>query len=343
VKNFQRYLQIDLIRSIAIMMMLLSHCIDFFYNGNNLVVKQLNLVLVLLSFTFFLFVFGASLYISYLSKHPLHNNKKLSERALILVIVFFTINFFVIYFDNRSQSIYEIFTFQYIANYSEFLITFIILIISTRYFVTSYLLLLSKPIYILVCMVTLFILGLIMYGVNIPEYFVGIKSLFVGHRGMYRFPILFYFLVFIIGMHYGKSLLKQSSNIYKNIVILLMLSYMFVSFVSIYIDGINSLSIIKRWPPNINFIIIGLLALILILKFFDIFANRILKFKSIIIKLSQNALNIYLIHVLLLYLYKFFVGYKIDQISIIPITFFVLILICFAIIYIKDKLTLKTS
>jgi|GEM_PF-1119208 len=341
---------LDILRGIAVFLMILSHAIYFLHDGSNNILHSIQNFGDTVAFTTFLLVSGAVIYINYQRKKNDFKNLKLSilKRIIILLICYYIIAFIsALKLDNLSQAtlgqlIIDILILKKIPGFTEFLIVFIVY--SFIYFLwPKTVVKLGKKTWrgILIGLI-IYLIGYGLYFIEIPEPINFYKSIFAGDKilfiseGFYRFPLLQYFIVFIIGISLGRFLYHEI-NIQKRkkIAFLAMLYLLFAITLTLIIkpyENFSEFNDFERWPPTIPFIVLGLFfsftVLLFILKRSSVHLQP--KLYKILTALGQNAFMYFMIHLCILQIYDKFICKKFDSwiisLSLVIVLFFITIL-----------------
>ncbi|MBU0976258.1 MAG: acyltransferase family protein [Patescibacteria group bacterium] len=296
-----RIVALDILRGVAVFLMVLAHTISFIYKGNSETLELLKNVGNTVCFTTFLFTSGVSSYLAYIRIPENSWNRKrksLSKRLLALILGYYLVAF-VSRIDSIGsvQDVIRILILRDVPGYTEFLIPFVvfgILILFGRSFIKR---ISSSVSTTLVLSVFFFVLGSTIYDLNTGGLLKPYISILAGADGLYRFPLFQYFPVYLIGLNFGSRLKSNGGNIKIMALryIPAQLISMFVFFLPWEIPHINTFN---RWPPSIFFISVGLLFSLLTLVFTEIIHKKksLKKFAG----LGKTALGIYIWHDIIL-------------------------------------------
>ena len=339
-KKNKRIISVDILRGIAVFLMVLAHSIAFLSKEETFLLAFLRNTGDILCFTIFLFVSGISSYLAYLSiadKEWSVKKKKLLKRNIVLLLGYYLValvaslkSFSLSISGENLEEFLRILLLINVPSYTEFLIPFIFYGFLI-YFFRNYLKKLSGFAILLISVsVITFALGIVLYSVNLPEPLVYYKALFAGQENLYRFPIMQYFPVLLIGFSMGRSLLgldknKERYKVYAKylaLLILLLFSSFIINSSGHYLLGFN------RWPPSVLFISLGLSVAVSLLIIIEILkeismTNSVLK---PLILLGKMALGIFVVHDIILHINDLLFGFKSDN-SLIVIIAFLIVLI----------------
>ena len=254
-----------------------------------------------ISYTFFLFSFGAGLFYS-ISKPIKLKYKKYLNKALIWLITYYLlsiIGYIVFTYDATNAidlsitTLINIFLLKTPIPLVDFFISFVIFLLLTVTFKKAILITISN--YILIIML-IFVFNLISFFARETVDTNTIGSLFWGYKNYSYFPILNYSLVFLLGLNYSFVKTYKSKSKY-------MILAMFSLFVPLEIYLYKKFDY-SRFPPNTQFILYGLSILYCILAIINFIpANKIpQKVKNGITAVGKNIFKFYITHTLIIFL-----------------------------------------
>jgi len=314
---------LDFIRGISVALMILAHAIFFFHDGTNFWLNALARTGNTVCFTVFLFVSGAALYYSHLAKPEVRPSaRRLWERFAYIVIGFYLIAFMAsvdllprLDLELISTKILKIIFLLDPPSFTEFLIPFILYTLS--FFVLRHLYLISSRNLLVTFELgyLFYLLAYFIYPWLLPSPAREIKALFVGDEGLNRFPVFQYFPVLLLGMYWGQFLSQVRTRGKRDLQALILgMVFLGVVLVSTFLSTAYPLAILDptlRWPPSVSFISIGLALAFFLYVFFENLAQvrwlqRPFRF---IVYLGQDAFDLYIVHILILYFYKYIFGF----------------------------------
>lgn len=355
-----------MLRGLAVVLMLFAHSVSFFNSMQHPVLRFVGKYGNTIVFTTFLFVSGAVAYISYMSvsseKKWKEKKNKILIRSAKLLLTYYLVAFFasikVFYSEGVSQwprLVYEILLLVRVPSFSEFLIPFVIyglLIIPFRkilkFIADNYLVMILTG-------VLVYLIGVIMYSVRIPAPFVYYTSFLSGYSDWFRFPVLQYFPVFILGAFWGGVTLRstQANKILTALVVLgaLVLGFLTINFsaysaptLEVYEVGV----FFNRWPPSVNFILFGLMTVFFGYLVIELTRkiDRVGIVKGFFLFLGKEAFSFYVYHIIILYLYRAVFNQKFGN-PLIVVALFTLLLVISALIIlmassIRQRVSLKS-
>jgi hypothetical protein len=208
--------------------------------------------------------------------------------------------------------LFDLLVLKRIGDYAEFILPFIVytaLILNFSKFLKWSI---SSKIVVITISVLSYFLGFLIYNLNLGMDLNLYKGILAGHDGLYRFPLLQYLPVFLIGLYYGKILYNKTNYLNKDIIVdtIGTGTVLSISIFSSLVASVPYGESFNRWPPSIAFLSIGwFIALVIIL-----ISNWIPKIPGFITTIGQNALNIYFVHIIILEIYKLTSGVKTDNV-----------------------------
>lgn len=327
-KSKKRILLLDKLRGIAVFFMILAHSVVFFNFNSNQKLDYISRFGDTIAFTFFLFVSSAVGYLSYIHthKHDKTLRRRTINRIFMLLIGYWVIGITVsarsLYYSDLSgiiEKLVRIILFIDLPSYSEFLFPFIVYGLLTYIFRRQLKALLSNSLMTVLLAISLYLLGAIVHGLDIPNDLAYITSLFAGYKDWFRFPILQYAPVYLLGMLWMRLIvdnkmqarIKYSSIFLYFSLLALVLGLFINNFTNIY--AIESL--LTRWPPTPFFVLTGLI--IVLISSLLIESTKSLTLTALIQwgfnLLGKKAFLYYIVHIVLLYLYRYFLNEKIDN------------------------------
>lgn len=330
----KRFVFIDILRAIAILLMILTHVVALTFDHSNAPwLQTISLLGGTVCFTMFLFLLGVSNSISYISEdfdpeEESRKKHKLLWRVFQIVILYYVIAFFVTLVNtsmlvdhNNNQKIYEllrVFYLQNIPQFSEFLITLAVFLFSTIFLKGLYKKIISSIWLVSIVSFAIYFIGFLLSYLYIQDSRIEVwKSLIVGGQSLHTFPVFQYTPVFIIGLYVGNLLIRKQliinrfkkyaliSSALFGIYIISALVYTFYRPLSLFeirlIEG--------RFPPSIAFIAFGLAICIALFAIAQLISKRTSLNYSILTRIfsliSRHSLSYMLWHIILLFAYKY--------------------------------------
>lgn len=341
-KQNQRELTVDILRGITVLLMILAHTIGFIHNGANPILIFLNRFGDTICFTAFLFLSGISVYLGFLSKKNEPDLKiKVFRKTFSLLIGYYLISFITFYKDfipltlSVPTHVYKIIFFINVPSYAEFLITFAFFGIAVNIFPKIFLKLSRSLKLVLITGTVLYIIGSLLYYIQVPSLLISTKALLSGSSGLFRFPILQYSIVYFLGLKWG-AFLKNETDQRAREKLTLYVSLLLVSLI-IILQSLKltlNLKILDpglRWPPTVTFITIGLCFVFICFSLLFLIQRKNLH--NIILRITNifghYALDFFIFHTIVLKLYDILFHQKFSFVPIIVFAFFVVLLLSF--------------
>lgn len=308
----------DFLRAVAVILMVAAHGIFFFHDGTDPVLAILSRTANTIVFTVFLFVSGAATYHAYIHSPQRGINRRIVIRTLALLLGYYTIAVIGICSvgDIRSPAdlfflISQVLLFRSVPSFTEFMIPFIVFSFSVALFGNLYAHMLKHPYKLISNAVLLYIFGSVMYQLPVADWFTPYKAIFSGQLGMLRYPVLHYAPVFLAGMYWGKKSYTHPPGIPRIFGIYIAITAIGAVCMGISLFGTYPiLDPVYRWPPSVGFLAIGVSAV-----FFLFFVYRLIqkstrteKLWSIFLYTGRDSYDIFIIHLIILYLYRMLHG-----------------------------------
>jgi len=316
----ERNYSIDLMKTILVLGMILSHTLDSLIIEQNTITIILRNYFNLVSFSGFMFIFGYNAYNSYIINE---NNKikNLLKNILKILIIFWISGFLFDYFALKNHDInnyVKILLLLRLPGYSEFLVTFILVNLSLILFKKIYYKISKKNKYIIIAI----IVSLLFTIVPPIELKIPWINLFL-RTNESTFPLLPYINLFFFGIYFAKN--KPKYN-FITLVILTM-------FYFIYYIGMDKTT---RFPISLYYMIgsyVFIYGYYYISKLCNYIKNKnILSYTTLIGKNSLLSLLISNIFVLILPYYNIR-----GNGTLAIIIYLIIIFTCYLIIYIINK------
>ncbi len=327
----KRETMIDILRGIAVAIMVITHVIAITYRGSDATVINIGLFGGITSFTFFLVLSGISTYLGTLSlsqeEYQLKKGKAL-QRTLKIIVAYYLIAFVSAFVTLKIFSlppnaswisgIIEIILLITLPQFAEFLITLAFYSLSVTFLFRFYKFVLRNPLLaILISIASYGIAHFLAYvdlGSNIAN---NLKALFVGHiystGQLHSFPILQYLPIFIFGLFFGKFILNnQTKSLRVRISLIWLVVFGALTFAGsiafkyLPTQILNPLPDEGRFPPSLTFLTLSLsftLGVVLVYLLVNNFLPKVVK--AYLHFLGVNALKLLVFHSLVLFLFKY--------------------------------------
>jgi peptidoglycan/LPS O-acetylase OafA/YrhL len=227
------------------------------------------------------------------------------------------------------QDILKILFLIEIPGYTEFLLPFILfgtIILSGRNPIRKIVRTFPST---LIFSIFFFVLGNTVFDLNISGGMQPYISIIAGSDSLYRFPLLQYSPVFLLGLYFGKLINRKGHSI-RTISIPYILTLLILVSTHFITPKIYHLNTFDRWPPSIAFLSAGLLV-----SFFMIyFSSYFEEYNSIkpLVKLGKTALGIYIWHDIILQINAKVFKFETDSHFLILTAFGTILLVSFGIV-----------
>lgn len=197
---------IDCFKGILTLQMILAHCFQFYSvldseKGWLFVTDYINLT----TFSGFVFAFGYASYNAYIKKELKTGLKKILRNIVRLLIAFYISSFaFVIFIEGmffRKDKILDILLIKRLAGWSEFIIAFAGVLVLTILLMKV---LKSNNIKFLILISCISLISCSIPAKEVPA----ILGIFIGGQGSAYYPVIPYYLYFIIGIYFVRNQVK---------------------------------------------------------------------------------------------------------------------------------------
>jgi hypothetical protein len=331
---------LDFLRGVSVLAMMIAHALFFFYTGGNIILTTLARTGNIISFTIFLCISGASTYYSYLvePQAPPGQTGKVLKRMFYILLGYYLVAFVAradtlttLAYPELGRKIVSILLFQDVPNFTEFLIPFMIF---------SMLVLLFRPIVRHIASsfwLTLFVsagiyaIGYALYPVELAAPWQAIKALIAGDQALLYFPILQYAPVYLFGLMIGHFMQRHpAKETREKAAFLGSLALVVVILGGTFLSTQYSLPLLdplKRWPPSVSFMAIGVATALILFVLYSYLSSfsRINAFWQTINYIGRDAFDLFVVHILLLFLYKYTLHYQTPNALIALTLFFILL------------------
>jgi hypothetical protein len=294
----QRDSLIDFLRFVAIFLMIYAHS-NMILGIEGIANKFLENTGNFICFAIFLFCYGASTFYQKQKKSFSYEFKRIA----LLYFAYFIISI-TIWINSGTLDLVELGKYLILLNlpeYSEFIIAFIIFEIIYFFLKQKFDLVINNILILIIVSLISFIvaniLNLFDYGFLNPY-----LALIWGKENYFSFPIMQYFLFFLLGQFYAKNLSKESVQKKKSFAIKSIAILGMTFAISYFLNPL-----ILRWPPNINFILGNLLIILIFVLVYLVIPKslqedtRINKFLRTI---NKYTIHILYTHLAILYIFK---------------------------------------
>lgn len=328
----KRIVLIDFLRGLVILMMIITHVIalTFDHSQDDKVVYYIGLVGGITSFTGFLFLSGISSYLSFVRKEEtaVRGILKIFNREIKIFAIYYSLAvlaFFVLNKPsfNSEQDIInaaiDILTFKVLPEFTEFLPAFAIFTLSLIFLKSFYQYISARIFQAILVGLIIYFLGTLFTNIDLGrDALNSIKALFFGHidtnNRIHSFPVFQYFIIFVLGLVFGKFFYDNTGKRARFRFILKFLS----ASIPVTIGLTLAYTITKsplfypmpeegRFPPSLSFLSLSLSIVIIFLALLDFLIQYIPEFlNKILVYLSKNSLGFLFTHLIVLLGFKYY-------------------------------------
>jgi len=337
----------DLLRGIAVLTMMLAHSVYFFHARDSSFLLSLEGFGNIVSFVTFLLVSGAVAAVAYGGRKQLPdrrlNPRRVFNRVLLLLLAYYLLIFLITGPEllrteglARLQLVFDLLSFRFLPGFTEYFPPFIFYATLLGFFPRVFFTISRSLKNLTIVSLVAWLAGWLVYQLPVGELLKPWVALLAGSEGFFRFPLLQYLPVFLIGMYWGHRTLvshglpaKQqlSSRLFWFFALVAA-----VAFVGSLLMGLPLESTFLRWPPSVPFLALGLAFAFLMTVI--LYAVRQLRqvrlLRDLLLTFGQNALGLFWSHIFLLSLYAIAGGTQVSSPGIFLFLFLLLILLSLA-------------
>lgn len=315
-RSVERFLTLDIVRGILIVLMVIGHTVFFAYRGTSATIISLNHLANFLCFTGFLLISGFVSYLAYLHHlHPTQDvRRRLFKRLIVYLLGYYLLASLGLLATHSLNSAHflGVITFTYLVPFTEFIPAFLLfsgLTLLCRTPLTK----MSQTVgRVFFSGLVSYFLGLFFYRYPIAFLPNGWQALLFGKPGWYSFPLFFYLPIFLIGIYLAQRVLQYRSTRHTQRL------FIYLSLVSFtwVIGAVGAASLLhqplsqtfSRWPPTPAFMAVGLagVALLLFIAYTLSLTHQLKTLRNWFILFGQNAFAIYLCQTGILFVYSIF-------------------------------------
>lgn len=325
-RSSKRLFEIDVLRALAIVLMVFTHVAIYFYNYSNPLFSNLADFGGWVCFSIFLFDSAAALPISYARHGAAHLRKSLLRRAILFYFLYLFVGILYSPIHTTGEFIptfISIALLQSIPIFADFILAFV------AFFLVGWLVsfILANPrrlIFVWIASWGTLILGYYLSFIEISQKVAPYSSIFVGHPEIHRFPIAQYLLIFMSGILFTvlHSQLEKHTNAFMTLCF-----FLAVSFIALQTTGF------ERWQTSPGFILFGLSFIVLLLALGNltrrVFVNMHQLIDEPIIFISKDAIGVLIVHLFVLWALEMAFHYSFTALTTIVITIIVFTLSLF--------------
>jgi uncharacterized membrane protein len=309
--NHHRDTGLDELRGLAVIGMVVAHAIYFFHTATNPFLQAIERTANTSLFTVFLFIAGAASYISLRDHH--HRSSHQFKRLFVLYGSYAIVAVVGILTEPHTGGLWSIvlriiyaLTLTRPPSFTEYFIPLLfysvfVMIIGKKWLdrITA-----SVPI-VAIFGIAAYMIGTILYTIDVPLWLQYMKAIFVGHERTLVFPIVQYLGVFLFGYFWKHSdTLGHTRSVSRYASVIAVGVITSASFVITNHYIVPILDPYNRWPPSIGFLAFGLTVASVGSLIYSEYQPDHSLFHRLSIYFGQDALDIWIVSTLLVYIYR---------------------------------------
>lgn len=333
---------LDVLRGLAVLGMVAAHVIFFTHNGTNPLLNNIQRLANTIVLTIFVFVSGAV-------------TSKILDKYGHIGLYHRIVRFFrvagVIYFAYIVTATVALLTANpaieqrlllskligaailvHPPNFTEYMPLFILFPLVGIGLNRFYRLIRGRTLIMMMSAVGFYAIGLFLYPLTLPSPWNEIKILLAGGTGLLRFPLLFYFPVYLVGLWWEFRMETGSERaIQRSHIVVLSLAALaaIIGTVITWQYDIPVLSPGVRWPPSIGYLATGvavssLLAFLLHALPIESWIRRVYRFVAY---LGRDAFDLWMTHLVLLFSFRKFVAMQFGDIPTVLFLYCIVLLV----------------
>lgn len=328
----KRIVLIDFYKGLIILVMIITHVIGltFNYSFNDSTVYYVGLIGGIVSFTGFLLLLGINGYLSVINKEESAEKSlvKIFGREIKIFATYYVLTLAALFVLSRESfatpraflnSIGDILTFNVLPEFTEFLPTLAVFTLTLVLFKRIYRYLADRLLISTIVGLIIYFIGNILVNLDFGnDRLNSIKALFFGHLTsndrIHSFPIVQYFIIFILGVCIGKFLYENTNQKIRLRFTTRLLSITIPATIALaFLYETTKISIFYplpvegRFPPSISFLTLSLSIALIFLVLIDYLISYIPDVASrFLTYISKNTLGFLLAHLLILFGFKYY-------------------------------------
>ena len=315
---------LDFLKGIALVLMVFAHAVFFLHTNTDPILRVISRTGNTVAFTVFLFCSGAAAYLAWINtggSGQIPAVRHVVKKILVLLAGYYTVAVAAVLKDLVKQpfpyavsSVRDILVFTNVPRFSEFLIPFIVFSASLILFRRWYIALMRNTMAVLAVALVCYVIGVAGFLYPVPLVSRSYLALFFGIEYLLRFPIFWYAPVFLIGMVWGKFFAEGQKEelITRRVLVwgMVMLGVSGLSFLATRVYPLSVLDPSVRWPPSIGFLATGLSAVFFVSLLYPFIQRKAAGSHGFryLMYLGRDSYDLFLVHILLLFLYEATVG-----------------------------------
>lgn len=337
----------DLLRGIAVITMMLAHSVYFFTDRSSDFLVSTEGFGNTVSFVTFLLVSGAVAAVAYGGDRLLAEpgkRKRIFIRVLLLLLAYYVLALVLVGADllraegfARLRIVFDILSFRHLPGFTEYFPPFIfysaLLALVPRWFWIASRTVINLIVVSAISMAAGFALSYLSVGAW-PQPWV---ALVAGGAGLYRFPLLQYLPVFLLGLYWGQQTLA-SEGLRAKAQLCWRFFWLFAflalaAYLGSFLLRVPVHTMFLRWPPAVPFLALGLgfAFLVAALLYAVRQLRRVALLRDLLLMFGQNALGLFWSHIFLLGLYAAAGGPKVSSPGLFLFLWLLLVLLSLAI------------
>ncbi len=322
---------IDVARGVAVLLMVFAHTAFFVYSGSDIVVSTALRFANTITLSLFIFISGISAAKSiHASSHRSYREHivRLAEYCFILYFSYVAVSLVSLLTSSATSlpdqlfgKISAILLFTSPVNFTEYMFLFIALPLTSWPWYTTIRAKKFDAFYAVVITIVSYVAGFLLFQTPITEPLAPLKELIAGGSTLLRFPLLFYFPIYVLGIWW-----ESNTSVIPIIigVIFTLCCHMLSNIFSISAFGID-----VRWPPSIGFLSMGIVCSMLIVSVvrYCVINKYIQYLYRYLAYVGKDSLDFWVSHLILLFLYQRFFGFNSTNIFFL-LTSVIFVLLC---------------
>lgn len=262
----KREFTLDILKSIAVVLMSFVHVNSLLYSGNG-ILDKITFLGATVCFSVFLFSIGFV------------NGKKMEEKKedswakvlkktfwiYIVYIIFGVFSFFLVKKSISLKDAFSIALLQNLPEYTEFLVSIMFFTIFSKLIFKPFQRLLNKPYILIELSLLFFIVGSILCTIDLSQpVLIWFQKHLVGlEDGTHVFPVFQYLSIYIMGILFAKYKSKITYSWVFSLSFLFLVVLMALGAPGWY-----------RWPPSLNFMLYGIIFISFLMFILDFIKEK---------------------------------------------------------------------
>ncbi len=336
--------RIDALRGLAVLGMMVAHALFFFHDHTTDWLTTIEQLLNTTILTAFVFTAGLSL------SRWLDIYAHESSRVLVVPVIKKAGILYAVYAITALVAVATVVPtlspVQFVSqtaraltllappNFTEYLPLFILLVLIILPLRTLYRWTRQSLLLTITAGALFYVTGLLLYPLLLATPVNEIKQLFAGGSGTLRFPLLFYFPIFLLGLwwQYQTDHTHQLEKLHawrsRLVAIVAIFAIISIAAAKYYVIPLADPRV--RWPPSLAFLAVGLTICATVYLILPSFRWMGAVVKTVIIYLGRDAIDLWMNHLIVLFVYRKFIGFQSGSVALVGLQTMILILIAIA-------------